>query len=696
MIRIESRGLSVDRPNAEIFQRLITTAADGQSVEAKKLLMVLEARLQEDACKTSGHDNELLKAIKSRYGLKSSPAQRPAGAQSANLAPAEISGSKPGVSLVTCCMNRNENLLRAMTSWLALDEINEIVIVDWTSDEPVLDALGRQGISDARIRVIRAEEEPRWVLSYAFNLGFRYARYDKILKVDADIVLSEDFFTKNKLLSNQFIAGAWELAKKGQEHINGFFFASSGNLNTIRGFNEYITTYGWDDDDIYSRIQRIGVKKVFVDTETVHHLDHDDQQRLGCEEQAVRTAWQELRKMPMFSIRRNRFIANVMPVWNENRRFAPFRVLETAPGFVRVRRLVDKMRHRVGKDIENDSFYYAAYELLSWQLGVRVFELSREQLDTLLNSKPLDALTSDDVQTLLDAPEQNIPAPSVHSGKARLFVDPQHGLGNRLRAIGSAAAIADKTDRELVIVWQPDHHCEGTLSDLFDYDGAVIEETFVEDAGKSGCSVFNYMEVEEGEKGGLIDPALTGDIYVRSAYVLNSPFSSWDTENRFLRNLSPVERVQELVRGVRTPNDVSAHVRMVGGTDYEHLAYEAVDNWTEEGHAETDFWRKKSHFSHFIKRLDSLIAEGKADRIFLAADKPETYDVFVKTFGDKVAFLPRELYDRSAEQLQYALADALLLGTSPLLLGSSWSSFSELAMRLSPHKMIIEMSGKDF
>ncbi len=665
-------------------------------MEARKLLNVLEARLQDDSCNTGGHDNELLKAIKSRYGLKSSPAKQTASAQAVNFVSAEISGSQPGVSLVTCCMNRNENLLRAINSWVALDEIDEIIIVDWTSEDPVQVALECQGINDPRIRIIRAEGEPRWVLSYAFNLGFRYARYDKILKVDADIVLSEDFFARNKLLSNQFIAGAWELAKKGQEHINGFFFANSGNLNTIRGFNEYITTYGWDDDDIYKRIQRIGVKKVFVDTETIHHLDHDDQQRLGGDEQPVRTAWQELRQTPMFSIRRNRFIANVMPVWNENRRFAPFRVLESAPGFVRVRRLADKMRHRVGKDIENDSHYYAAYELISWKLGVRVFELSREQLDTLLNSKPLDALTSEDVDTLLETPEQEIPAPHVHSGKARLFVDPQHGLGNRLRAIGSAAAIADKTDRELVIVWQPDHHCEGTLSDLFDYDGAVIEETFVEDAANSGCSVFNYMEVEEGDKGALIDPMLTGDIYVRSAYVLNSPFSSWDVENRFLKDLSPVERVKELVQGVRTPNDVSAHVRMVGGTDYEHLAYEALDNWTEEGHAETDFWRRKSHFSHFIKRLDALIAEGKADRIFLAADKPETYDVFVRTFGDKVALLPRELYDRSAEQLQYALADALLLGTSPLLLGSSWSSFSELAMRLSPHKMTIEMSGKDF
>jgi hypothetical protein len=297
----------------------------------------------------------------------------------------------------------------------------------------------------------------------------------------------------------------------------------------------------------------------------------------------------------------------------------------------------------------------------------------------------------------LGGSSKSLPAPPIQPRKPRLFIDCQHGLGNRLRALGSAAAVAEKTDRELVIIWEPDHHCEGLISDLYDYDGAVIEKAFWDDASARSCTVFNYMEVEDPSgKEAYIAPDLEGDLYVRSAYILNSPHSNWTAENHFLQGLKPVDAVRDLVSRVRTPNDISAHVRMVGGTEYEHLAYEATDNWTEEGHAETDFWRRKSHFSHFMKRIDALLAEGRADRVFLAADKPETYEEFQAVFGDRVAYLPRELYDRSAEQLRYALADALLLGSAPLLLGSTWSSFSELAMRLSPRKMAIEMSGKDF
>jgi hypothetical protein len=97
-----------------------------------------------------------------------------------------------------------------------------------------------------------------------------------------------------------------------------------------------------------------------------------------------------------------------------------------------------------------------------------------------------------------------------------------------------------------------------------------------------------------------------------------------------------------------------------------------------------------------MKRLDALIKENRANSVFIAADKPETYKEFLQTYGDRVTYLKRDLYDRSSEQLIYALADALLLGKAPLLLGSSWSSFSEIAMRMSNNKITVEMSGKDF
>ena len=185
--------------------------------------------------------------------------------------------------------------------------------------------------------------------------------------------------------------------------------------------------------------------------------------------------------------------------------------------------------------------------------------------------------------------------------RQRIYADVQHGLGNRLRALASAAVIAEKTNRELVVVWQPDHHCECRIDDLFHYEAEVIEQAFVDDAVRQGMTVFNYMEIEPGaQKDAPIVIAPQKDIYVRSAYVLNSPLTDWNAECQFLRSLNPVVEVQELVQSVRSPNDVSAHVRMSGGKDYEHLTYEAPDNWSAKSHAEIEFWRRKSHFSRFM------------------------------------------------------------------------------------------------
>lgn len=713
---------------------------------------------------------------------------------------------EPGVSLVTCCMNRETNLLRALDSWLACPELREIIIVDWSSDQPVDAALKQQGIEDPRIRVLRVEGETRWILSYAFNIGFRAAACSRILKADADIVLEPGFFQKNQLCTGRFIAGNWRTAATDQPHVNGFFYVHKSDLAKVGGFNEFITTYGWDDDDIYARLNETGLTRQDVDSTTIHHLEHSDEERTGERGPAANTALEELRVNTLFKTRRNRFIANVMPYWDARRHLLPFKISQSGSrGAVMAR--TGWVPNPVPETIQEDAAHYTALEMTSWRLGQRAFGLTRAQLSALLQ-KPFAALGRLDVELLLHGaavpldrpalvarlqssgqlqqstaliqlatrarargqslvlsgpfllPENGLPAPladtpflpdwldlgtlaplsaaelmdsaadsagtaaadhmkleldaaaidllsgggirpaapAVSSPRPRLFIDGQHGLGNRLRAIGSAAAIAERSERELVIVWQPDAHCDCRFSDLFDYSGAVIEEGFAGEATEQGCRFYNYMEIEAGaEKDALIDTAGSASLYARAAYVLNSPLSDWNTENSFLQSLRPVEAVQEMVAGVRRPNDVSAHVRMAGGKDYEHLAYEQSEgNWTEEGHQAIAHWREKSHFNHFFKRLDMLTAEGCAERIFVAADLPETYSEFKALYGDRVAMLEREVYDRSAEQLRYALADALLLGSAPLLLGSSWSSFSELAMRLSPQRMKIEMSGKDF
>lgn len=756
------------------------------------------------------HDGqERLKAVADRKATSADQQTLPVrpvrfSDQGNQLGPLKADGLA-GISLVTCSMNRTENLIRALPSWLANPEISEIVIVDWSSRSPVEHELRQADIADPRIRIVRVNNEPRWILSYAFNVGFRAAACDTILKVDADIVLSPDFFKQNRVTDGNFIAGNWRKASADQAHVNGFFFIPRSALAMAGGFNEHITTYGWDDDDIYDRLTLMGQRRRDVAPDTIFHLEHDDEARFGETgvRGAVQTVGESLMSGTSFLIRRNRYIAMVMPNWGSKSILLPFRVQARTDHLMTVER-DGWVPSAVPQHVQSAARAHALTELLAWRLGRRVFELDPTRIEPLLaRSKqdvsrvdvelaiacphhviagsgcylllevadevllgpptrqdlnkgllavitaarncglvpvlrgpftalpdtapgclralpvipswhPLENTAHASLDALLAGNLSATPNHSLHLGltdlqrttlarpdlllrRPRLFVDAQHGLGNRMRAIGSAAAIAAASDRELVVVWQPDDHCDGRFSDLFDYRGAVIETRFLDTAAAEGCDVYNYMPADVGsQKDAPIRLDTSRDIYARSASVLASPQSTWEAENQFLQGLTPVEPVQGLVARVRHPNDLSAHVRMEAGAGLDHNTYDRPENWRPEDHALIHAWRGKSHFSHFLNRIDALIAEGRAGQIFLAADMPETYAEFQHHYGDRLAWLPRSLYDRSAEQLHYALADAILLSRSPLLLGSTWSSFSELAMRLAPQKITIEMSGKDF
>jgi hypothetical protein len=225
----------------------------------------------------------------------------------------------------------------------------------------------------------------------------------------------------------------------------------------------------------------------------------------------------------------------------------------------------------------------------------------------------------------------------------------------------------------------------------------VLNQGFHTECGELGIDLINYMEVEPGSaKNQPVDVGAIRDIYLRSAYPFVSPFSTWDSENTWLHRLRPNPVVLDLAASVRSENALAVHIRMEGGFADEHLPYESPTNWTEAAHLEIDHWRKRSHFSYFQTRLDQLIAQGHADTVFLASDTPAVYDAFATRYGSRVACLRRDVTDRSTKALVHALADALLLSRASRLLGSHWSSFTELAFRLARSPIDVELSGRDF
>lgn len=239
------------------------------------------------------------------------------------------------------------------------------------------------------------------------------------------------------------------------------------------------------------------------------------------------------------------------------------------------------------------------------------------------------------------------------------------------------------------------------MDDLLRYSGAVIETDVADDLRAVSGLSYNYMEVEPDScfEAPILagkDADWRGDVYVRSAYPLQGPHADFGAEQMFLHRLRPSQAVLDMVAGPAQPFDVCAHIRMAGGAAFEHLPYESLENWPEHRHRELAEHRGKSHRDRFVQRLDALVNQGQADRIFLAADLPETYAALAERYGARLSWLQRDLYDRSPQQLQYALADLLLLSAGKRFLGSPWSSFTDVAQRLSRPTRPFELSGRDF
>lgn len=722
-----------------------------------------------------------------------------------------ISERSSGVSLVTACMNRNANLLVSLLSWLNIPEIKEVLIIDWASQNQVQEDLQAIGIDDSRIRVVRMENQHRWILTRAFNVGFRLASFDHILKADADIIISKDFFRKNTLQDTTFITGDWRIADENQEHINGFFYLPYETLMHAHGFNEFISTYGWDDDDLYERLHRLGYTRRQVDPITIYHQFHENEQRIDHVAGDDKNAVQHLAKDVQFQIKTNCFIAKTMPVWGRRSGFLPVSVVGKFENHLLVKQTA-KSFHQVADHIIDDAKYYSAAEIVSWRTSRRVYDLPKSTFWAYLNQKEFDALHRLDISIQLhtqDKADFNRPAwminfyedafngyfhhkefldalhrvceklkinlvarvadhlfpqcraylssyeflfcipiseaygrltfrtptevlsalragetdysaskieldsmpellnnleeilshkvsPPTEMKKRKIYVDAQHGLGNRMRSIASGAAIAKNSNRELIIIWEADNHCEAEMTDLFDYTGPLLQKAIAR-GELTDCDYYTYMEIEEGAvKDELILLDHDKDVYVRTSCCINSPLTSWEQENAFLKTLTPTSKVQSLTMPFHLGQHVAVHIRMEGAEGLDSHTYEQPDNWSEDGLKSLRHWREKSHYSHFIKRIDALFEDDPEARIFLATDQQDTYVLFKNLYGDKVEYLQRTCFDRSKTQIIYALADALLLSQCERLIGSTWSSFTEIAMRMTDGFNSIEMSGKDF
>lgn len=613
-------------------------------------------------------------------------------------------------SIVAACRNRQDTLRRVLPEWRKVKGVKEIVVVDWSSDPPLKPIIDSQ--NDGRIKLVRVSGEKSWVLSRAYNLAVNNTNQEYIVRTDCDYSLKPDLIEAHDLNNtiNGFYSGNWNLARTENEvHLNGAMIFKRSNFLNVGGYDERIQTYGWDDEDLYNRLRSRKLKKLNISYDYVSHVSHGDKKRA-----------QKGVKFAQVQIDINQLLLEKLPVWSGYSKTQPistYKTLKSSKGYTELKaKFIPKsLQKSTEPDHLEESYSIALGRRLSgdFQIPWDLLEsLNSEKKEHLLRQlmklqQKLDAMHAGDKEFDSDLSAILLEKPPK---KARiLLIHAMHGLGNRMRAIASSLSFAKGTGRVPVLIWQKDAHFAAGFEKIYESGNITVLDKFKPQWPLEGLKkwdnswgefkFYNYMEMEEGaKKGQLIKNDPDKHIYYKGAYIMESPrFSSWVRDNRNLRSLKPVKIVRETLKKLEEKGlsgAIGVHIRnKTLQRDIKNVDFN--DEYGLKASAEMEHWREQSTYTNFMIEMERILFEEDVDaKFYIATDTNQLISEFEKKFPNKVLYVPRNCDGRDAECVTFAMMDVYALSRTKRLLGSNWSSYTEMAERLGGLKA--ELAGQDF
>lgn len=236
-----------------------------------------------------------------------------------------------------------------------------------------------------------------------------------MLKLDCDTFLYDNFFSSHPQLENTIYSGDYQLARNENEmHLNGVLYARLSHFLAVNGYDERIQTYGWDDDNLYQRLNQRGHVHLPIDTDELFHMAHSNFRR---------TAAQAIEHGEAVEIQINRMISEQVEPWNKTQSGLDFSPQDMdGQGGIVIQHRPPSLRALISGD-----------EYQKVERNAMIFVLRKLGMPVHLQSFPaayMDRL----LVTLTKANHR--PMLTLHA---------QYDLGSRLRSLLSAIIIAQKT-----------------------------------------------------------------------------------------------------------------------------------------------------------------------------------------------------------------------------------------------------------
>lgn len=177
------------------------------------------------------------------------------------------------LSICTGCMNRDKFIEEALPTWVKIP-FKEIVIVDWSSKNPVKDIVDKY--QNGTIKLVRVNDKTTYNHSIVSNLKVRLTDSEYVVSADCDVKLKENFLSSFDIKENEFYTGS-NLEANG---IFGTCLLKRDMFEKVGGYNEFMAGWGHQDGDLYNRLKREKYIYKNFTPGTLVHINHSNAVRV--------------------------------------------------------------------------------------------------------------------------------------------------------------------------------------------------------------------------------------------------------------------------------------------------------------------------------------------------------------------------------------------------------------------------------
>jgi hypothetical protein len=205
---------------------------------------------------------------------------------------------------------------------------------------------------------------------------------------------------------------------------------------------------------------------------------------------------------------------------------------------------------------------------------------------------------------------------------------------------------------------------------------------------------YNYMEPEVGAvKYAKIVHDTEKHIHVKSAYVLSSDLITEAKLSSFLKSLVLSAPVLQIINSFPDMSKcIGVHVR---NRSPKTEINTRQNEYPPDGWQDLLKYRNTAKPDIFIRKIEDILNRVPNACFFVSADNEASKLAIQRKLGtDHIWILEGSCDDRTVTCLQKALAELYILGSTKRIIGSYWSSYSEVAGLLVGKRPLY--AGKDF